>query len=120
MIDSMMRENRYLRPSDHPQMSVRAKLSRRHSESLAKLLAEVVLRIEPAAPGDLRHAQGAVLQKARGFLQSFFLEKVAQKTSGHSMKPAGDVLSRVPELFCHCLDGDLLVIANTSADTLDQ
>jgi hypothetical protein len=101
-------------------MSVRAKLSRRHSESLAKLLAKVVLGIEPAAPRDLRNAKVPGLEQTRGFLESLFLQKVAEEAAGDAMKTAGNVLSRVSELFGDGFHRDFLVIADAPADTLDE
>jgi len=101
-------------------MSVRAKLSRRHSKSLAKLLAKVILGIEPAASRDLRHAKVPGLQETRSFLESLFLQKVAEEAAGDAMKTAGHVLSRVPELFGDGFHGDFLVIADAPADTLNE
>jgi hypothetical protein len=101
-------------------MSVRAKLSRRHSESLAKLLTEVVLGIEPAAPRDLRHAKIASLEQTRSFLESLLLQKVTKKAAGDAMKTAGHVLSRESELFGNGFHGDFLIIADAPADTLNE
>src|ERR687887_5768 len=48
--------------------------------------AEVVLGVESAAARDLRDAQIAGLQKARSLPQSFFFQKMAEKTSGNAVK----------------------------------
>ena len=112
--------SRHLRASDHPKMSVRAELARRHSESLAELLAKVVFGIEPAAACDLRNAKVAGLEKTRGFAESLFLEEMAQEPAGDAMKTAGYVLPGVPKLLGNGLHGDLLVIAYPSAYTLNE
>src|SRR5437868_4957551 len=54
---------RNLRAAAHHRaaQSIRPELPRRHAEAQAELLAEVVLRIEAAAAGDLRDAHIAVL-----------------------------------------------------------
>ena len=101
-------------------MPVRAKLPGRHSEAFAKLLAKVVLGIESAAPRDLGNTKVSGLQKTRGLSESFFLEEMAQEAAGNAMKTAGNVLPGVSKLFRDCLHGDFLVIADSSADTLNE
>src|SRR6059058_163803 len=59
----------------HAADSVGAELARRHAEALAELLAEVVLRVEAAAAGDLRHAHVASLSSRAAFSSRFSLRK---------------------------------------------
>ena len=101
-------------------MSIRAKLARRHPESLPELLAKVVFGVEPAASRDLRNAKVAGLEKTRGFPESLFLEEMAQEPAGDAMKTAGYVLPGVPKLLGDGLYGDFLVIADPSAYTLNE
>ncbi len=101
-------------------MPVRAKLSRRHSESLPKLLAKIILGIEAAPARDLGDAKIPGLEKPRGFLETLLFEEMAQKASGHAMKAAGNVLPGVAKLLRDGLHGDFLVIADSSADTLNE
>ena len=104
----------------HAADSVGAELARRHAEALAELLAEVVLRVEAAAAGDLRHAQVAPLEQPRRFLQPLFLEEVAQESAGDAVEASGDVLSRVAELFGHGLDCHFFVGAQAPANGFDE
>jgi len=101
-------------------MSIRAKLPRRHSKPLPKLLAKVVFGVEPATPRDLRHAKVPGFEKPRGFPESLFLEEMAQEPAGDAMKTAGYVLPGVPKLLGDSLHGDFLVIADPSAYTLNE
>src|ERR1041385_9491340 len=95
---------RNLRTSQQrPAHAVRAELPRRHAEALAELLSEVVLRSEPAAPRDLRDAQVPALEQPRRLLQPLLLQEVAEQSSGDAVEAAGDVLTRIAELFRHCL-----------------
>ena len=87
---------------------------------MAELLAEVVLGIESATARDLRYPQIAGLEQARGFLEPFLFHEVTQQTSGHAVKASGYVLPRVPELSCHCFNGDFFICAQAAANCLDQ
>src|SRR5262249_5966121 len=88
--------------SDAPhraQAAVGAELPRRHPEAFAELLAEVVLGVEPAAARDLGDAHVAALEQARGLAEAFFLEEVAEKTSGDAVESDGYVLASVDQFF---------------------
>src|SRR5437016_13862802 len=110
-----LRLDRNSRRSQRAQGSVCAELARGHAEAFAELLAEVVLRVEAAAAGDLRDAHVAVLEQAGRFFQTLLLEEMAEQAAGDAVEPAGDVLTRVAELLRHCFDGQLLVGANAAA-----
>src|SRR6266404_6069425 len=94
-----LRLNRRLPCRKRSQRSIRTELSRRHAESLSELLAEVVLRVEAAAAGDLRDAHVAALQQARRLFQTLLFQEVAEQASGNPVEAPGDVLSRVAELL---------------------
>src|SRR6478672_5738534 len=84
-------------PAEDASEAVRAELPRGHAEALPELLAEVVLGVKAAAPRDLRHAQIAALEQARGLLQPLLLEEVAEEPAGDAVEASGDVLTRVAE-----------------------
>jgi proteasome lid subunit RPN8/RPN11 len=107
-------------PIDRAQRAAGAELARRHAETEAKLLPEVVLGIEAAATGDLRDAEIASLQQLRGLFQPFLLEEVAEQAAGHTVKASGDVLARVTELAGHRFDADLFIASETTPDAFDQ
>src|SRR5436309_2073566 len=114
------RELRNLRPADPAQAAVGAELAGRHAESLSELLPKVVLRIESAAPRDLRHAHVARFQQTRRLLEAFLFQKMAEQPTGDAMKASGDILPCVAELLGHCFNSDFLVLADPSANTLDE
>src|SRR5258708_14240699 len=103
-----LRLNDRLRRRQRAQRAVRAELARRHAEAFAELLAEVVLRIEAAAAGDLRDTHVAALQQARRLLQPLLLQEMAEQTAGNSVEAPGDVLSRVAALLCDGFPGQLI------------
>jgi hypothetical protein len=100
-------------------MAIRPELARRHPESLAKLLAEVVFGIKPAPPRDLRHAKIAGLEEAGSLFEAFFLEEVAQEPAGNAMKSTGNILSGVSEFLRDGLNADVLILTDPASDTLD-
>src|SRR5579885_659261 len=93
-----------------PETAVRAELARRHAETLAELLTEVILGIKTATTGDLRDAQITSFEQTRRFAEAFLFQKVTEQTSGDTMKTAGHILSRVSEFFRDCLDGDFFIV----------
>jgi soluble lytic murein transglycosylase-like protein len=60
------------------------------------------------------------LEQARRFLQPLLFEEVTEEPAGDAMKAAGDVLSRIAELFRYCFDGDFLVVAKAAPNRFDE
>ena len=87
---------------------------------MAELLAEVVLRIESAAAGDLRHAEISLLEQARSFLEALLLEEVAEKAPGEAVESARYVLPGVSELPRNRFDGHLFVRAKATPNRFDE
>src|SRR5205823_13331175 len=101
-------------------VAVRAELPRRHSVTMAELLAKVILRIEPAAARDLRHAQISRLEQPGRFLQALFLEEMTEEPPREPMETAGDVLARISELARDRFHCNLFVFAKAAPDCFDQ
>jgi len=97
-------------PPYSPQAAVRTELARRHPEALAKLLAKIIFGIEPTPACNLRDAEIADLQQARGFLEAFFFQEMAEKAAGDPMEAAGNVLPGKSQLLSDRFHGDFLVI----------
>ncbi|HUJ13769.1 MAG TPA: hypothetical protein VL284_08260 [Thermoanaerobaculia bacterium] len=102
------------------QAAGRPELPWRHAEALSELLPEVILGIKPAAPCDLRYAQIARFQQSRRFAEALFLEEVAEKTAGDTMKTSGNVLPCVSELFRDRFNCDFFVLSEPPPDTLQE
>ncbi|HJT16759.1 MAG TPA: hypothetical protein VJ853_05205, partial [Thermoanaerobaculia bacterium] len=102
------------------QAAVGAELARRHAETLAELLTEVILGIKTAATGDLRHAQITGFEKSRRFAQPFLFQKMTEQPAGDPMKTSGHILSRVAEFLGDRFDGDFFIVAESAPDALQK